>query len=701
MKKTLVVLSLVFILVAALTVSVFALTPNDDGVYEIGSADDLIAFQQLVAGTPDRYQAKLTADIDMTDKEWTPFGSVAMIFDGQGHTIKGLSRTYEGGGNVGLFVDTVRHDNMEFFSMISNIVFEDCSMNVTVPNAANIGLFGGSDRGSVKDIVVKNFDLTVNQTGNGELHVGGLMGRANHQDINGIYSYVSGTLNADCSITVTSSNTNQSLVRVGGLVGACYNTCVIVENSEVSATITAPNDPAAYIKQLWGNAEVRRSKNNTTLPDSGNASKLSYPTYVATAQEYIDVVTQMNETDKGTTKIFISDDIDFKDVTFVPITTNFTAGFDGQGHTFSNITLAYNNVASGSFGIIANQGQGGSIMNLTIKDSSITLTTPEIGSDSGINLGGVVGYVDRLHFDNLHLENVDITLKGMVAGVANVGGICGYTQYNGPQGAISAFNCSLDAASSVTVDVTDALTTNVGGIFGQFFGNATYGANLLIKDCTNHAPVTGYDLAAGMVAMGGNTSGDNKIIGCKNYGTITSLGATASIICTPGGDNTCLVSDCVAGGFVIGDDSSVDQVFVSGNVTVQNTKVVTIVNPITAEDDIDLSAYFQKQAAGEGKQNVRILFLADIAYLNRVNEIRIKVTFTKGNDVVKTYDEKLGKEVYKSITAGDDVYYSPENVVIFGNIFTDIPLAEADSFTLTVTDSNGDTVCTGAGTIYE
>ena len=284
MKKTLVVLSLVFVLVAALTVSVFALTTDDEGWYSIGSADELIEFQQLVAATPGVYKAKLTADIDMTGKAWTPFGTVVMTFDGQGHTIKGISVTREGSG--GLFADSI--SNGGGYSLFTDIVFEDCSLNVTVPNGANIGLFGDSNRGSAMNIVMKNFDITVNQTGNGERHVGGLVGRANWQAIDGKYSYASGTLDENCSITVTSSNTNQGLVRVGGYVGACYNTCVVFEGGEMNATITAPNNPAAFIKQLWGTAEIRGAKNNTDLPDVGDAAKAGYPIYIFTAQEYID-----------------------------------------------------------------------------------------------------------------------------------------------------------------------------------------------------------------------------------------------------------------------------------------------------------------------------------------------------------------------------------------------------------------------------
>ena len=700
MKKTLVVLSLVFVLVAALTVSVFALTPDDEGWYSIGSADELIEFQQLVEATPGRYHAKLTADIDMTGKAWTPFGSVAMIFDGQGHTIKGLSVTGE--GTCGLFAKTIRHDNMQFFSLFSDIVFEDCSLNVTVPNGANIGLFGDSDRASAIGIVMKNFDITVNQTGNGELHVGGLFGRANHQAIEGTYSYTSGTIDANSSITVTSTNTNQGLVRVGGLVGACYNTCAVFEDSVVDATITAPNNPAAFIKQLWGTAEIRGGKNNTNLPDAGDANKVSYPIYVTTAQEYIDAVTKMNESGSGSTKIMVGADIDFKDVTFVPITATFTGGFDGQGHTFSNIHVTYENVESGNYGIIAGTANGNSFTNLTIKDSSITLTTPELGSTGAINLGGVAGYSDRRHYEGIALENVDITLNGTLGAIANVGGICGFYQYNSGKGAISIYGCSLDAASSVTVDVLDGFA-NVAGILGQFYGNKAYGANLHIADCTNYATITSVDLAAGIVGIGGYAPGDvNKIERCVNYGTIISNGVAASILGTPSGEITCNITESIAGGFIIGAEGACGQVYGTGNVTVDAaTKVVSIVNPITAGDDIDLSAYYQTQDAGEGKLNIRMLFLADVAYLNRVNELNIKVTFTKNDATVKTYEGKLGGEVYKSVTADGDYYFAPENIVIFGNIFTGVPAADVNGFTITVTDGAGATVYTGSATLGE
>ena len=102
MKKTLAILATVFVLIAMLSLSVFALTQNDAGVYEIATADDLLEFRSTAK---DHDKAVLTADIDMTGKEWTPFGDAAITIDGNGHTISNLSYTSTAGGNTGLIIN--------------------------------------------------------------------------------------------------------------------------------------------------------------------------------------------------------------------------------------------------------------------------------------------------------------------------------------------------------------------------------------------------------------------------------------------------------------------------------------------------------------------------------------------------------------------------------------------------------------------
>ena len=71
-----------------------------DGTIKIGTAAELFGFAQKVNSGEDYYQGKtvvLTADIDLTNAEWTPIGSATMDhgfmgnFDGNGKTISNLS----------------------------------------------------------------------------------------------------------------------------------------------------------------------------------------------------------------------------------------------------------------------------------------------------------------------------------------------------------------------------------------------------------------------------------------------------------------------------------------------------------------------------------------------------------------------------------------------------------------------------------
>ena len=65
---------------------------------EVDSYEDLLAVSSYVGKTYSNYTIKLTADIDLTGKEWKPIGSTLDkafmgVFDGNGHTIKGLTIT--------------------------------------------------------------------------------------------------------------------------------------------------------------------------------------------------------------------------------------------------------------------------------------------------------------------------------------------------------------------------------------------------------------------------------------------------------------------------------------------------------------------------------------------------------------------------------------------------------------------------------
>ena len=181
--------------------------------YTVYNADGLLAWNE--AAQKDRsINCTLTADIDLTVKDWTPIGtnfynSYTGTFDGGGHTIMGLTVT---------------------------------------TNDQYVGLFGWLNRaGTVKNVVMEGVQITSNQIYGGS--IGGVAGYSwgtiENCSVSGSVSgtvYVGGVVGAqiDGSITgCSSSATVKGTVDVGGVAGqtnssatltACYATGnVIIE----------------------------------------------------------------------------------------------------------------------------------------------------------------------------------------------------------------------------------------------------------------------------------------------------------------------------------------------------------------------------------------------------------------------------------------------------------------------------------------
>ena len=183
-------------------------TIESNGSYTVTSADGLMNIAKLVNGGKTDINITLTADIDLTGKDWTPIGtdydnSYKGTFDGGGHTITGLTFT--------------TNDNY-------------------------VGLFGYLNRaGTVKNVVMEGVQITCNQIYGGS--IGGVAGYSwgtiENCSVSGSVSgtvYVGGVVGAqiDGSITgCSSSATVKGTVDVGGVAGqtnssatltACYAT---------------------------------------------------------------------------------------------------------------------------------------------------------------------------------------------------------------------------------------------------------------------------------------------------------------------------------------------------------------------------------------------------------------------------------------------------------------------------------------------
>ena len=233
--------------------------------YTVYNADGLLAWNE--AAQKDRsINCTLTADIDLTGKDWTPIGtnfynSYTGTFDGGGHTIKGLTVTTND-QYVGLFgrlgkAGTVKNVVMEGVQITSNHslgyaggvagfswggTIENCSVSGSVSGTVSVGGVVGiqweaSITGCSSSATVK-----------GMVQVGGVAGETNSGatmaacyatgnvtiEIDPIDNILGGSLvgfNAGSSVlacyatgNVTSTGSSTGNVHIGGFLGGNYTT---------------------------------------------------------------------------------------------------------------------------------------------------------------------------------------------------------------------------------------------------------------------------------------------------------------------------------------------------------------------------------------------------------------------------------------------------------------------------------------------
>ena len=241
-------------------------TIESDGSYTVTSADGLMNIAKLVNGGKSDINITLTADIDLTGKDWTPIGtdydnSYKGTFDGGGHTITGLTFTTND-EYAGLFgwlnrAGTVKNVVMEGVQITSNQIYggsiggvvgsgwgtiENCSVSGSVSGTVYVGgvvgvQIGGSITGCSSSATVK-----------GTVDVGGVAGQTNSSatltacyatgnviiEINPKKNIAGGSLvgmNAGSSLlacyatgNVTSTGSSTGKVHIGGFLGNNYTT---------------------------------------------------------------------------------------------------------------------------------------------------------------------------------------------------------------------------------------------------------------------------------------------------------------------------------------------------------------------------------------------------------------------------------------------------------------------------------------------
>lgn len=228
-------------------------------VLEIGTYDQLVNFRNKVnAGASySGMTVKLTADIDISERAWTPIGAAHRdkieaqtnvfqgTFDGQGHKITGLT-------NTGFKISSVfKGSNSTTPEGYSEYVF---------------GLFGSVYNATIKNIVMANvnIDLACDEK---EKVVGDSVGA--------IVGYAAGT-----NVTIDSCKVlSGSIVgydAVAGIIGRTYSAKTTISNCENAATVTAIRRASGILGFTSGGKGTRVTA-ITNCKNSGNVKQTGTP----------------------------------------------------------------------------------------------------------------------------------------------------------------------------------------------------------------------------------------------------------------------------------------------------------------------------------------------------------------------------------------------------------------------------------------
>ena len=182
-------------------------TIESNGSYTVTSADGLMNIAKLVNGGKTDINITLTADIDLTGKNWTPIGTsfsnkYTGTFDGGGHTIKGLTVTTND-QFVGLF------GSIGYAGTVKNVMMED----VQITSNRSLGFAGGV--AGYSDGTIEN--CSVSGSVSGTVYVGGVVGAQLEGSITGCSS--SATVKGTVDVGGVAGQTNSSATLT-----ACYAT---------------------------------------------------------------------------------------------------------------------------------------------------------------------------------------------------------------------------------------------------------------------------------------------------------------------------------------------------------------------------------------------------------------------------------------------------------------------------------------------
>ena len=335
-----------------------------NGAYQIDNAGKLFWLaQQVNNGTGTAYNAKLTADIDLDERTWTPMGNATNKFtgefDGQGYSITNLNIN----SNTDATAFIGYHDgtnDVKNFSISGEVTYtgnsdhniggvlaynvgknkiEDvvCSVNVSAPNATGSVRLGGiaakAEGGSTVNKCV--YSGTINGY-NTKMQVAGIVGWCNNNT--SPYCVVTNCLFSGNLISNYKAN-DDATAYVGGIFGYSYYAVSLMNNLCIGR-IDVPEGATMYVGALMGgkrNSGGTFTNNHVKINGVSNLSGTGYNSITATE------ITDVSTLTDGTTLAALGT-ANWAQDTSNPVPKAFTCveSTDGLAATITGTVCEYN-----------------------------------------------------------------------------------------------------------------------------------------------------------------------------------------------------------------------------------------------------------------------------------------------------------------------------------------------------------------------
>ena len=222
-------------------------------VFTISSADEMVYFNKLITNgigkmNFDNFTVRLKADIDLSGKTWAKNSRFVGTFDGEGHTISGLTME-DGRGLFGYAVG-----NISNFTLIGASITNSGGNTGAIVGDSNDSAFKG------RHLTISNVHV-INSTISGTSQVGGIMGATN----DGGGADGNTVIIRNCSFNGVVTGTSS---RVAGIVGYGVNTAQLtISNCSVSLERITGSDK---VGTLVGETKIQTTLENCIVVPPNN-----------------------------------------------------------------------------------------------------------------------------------------------------------------------------------------------------------------------------------------------------------------------------------------------------------------------------------------------------------------------------------------------------------------------------------------------